>query len=70
VICEVGGKVYWEEINPWLKRFAAMLPFEAIAVNAEILKKLNDEEERLKEANINPVNKEFAFLLGGLYSID
>ncbi len=47
-----------------------MLPFEAIAVNAEILKKLDDEEERLKEANINPVNKEFAFLLGELYSFD
>jgi hypothetical protein len=55
VICEVGGKVYWEEVNPWLKRFAANLPFEAIAVNTEILQKLNDEEERLKEANTNPV---------------
>jgi hypothetical protein len=55
VICEVGGKVYWEEVNPWLKRFAANLPFEAIAVNTEILQKLNEEEERLKEANTNPV---------------
>ena len=55
VILEVGGKCYWEEINPWLKRFAAMLPFEAIAVNAQILETLNSEEERLHEQNVNPV---------------
>jgi large subunit ribosomal protein L16 len=55
VILEVGGKCFWEEINPWLKRFAAMLPFEAIAVNAQILDSLNKEEARLHEENVNPV---------------
>ena len=59
VICEVGGKCYWEEISPWLKRFAAILPFEAIAVNPEILQKLNDQEEGLKELNTNPVSRLF-----------
>jgi hypothetical protein len=55
VICEVGGKVYWEEVRPWLKRFAKLLPFEAIAVNTEILSKLDEEEEKLKDTNVNPV---------------
>ncbi len=67
VICEVGGKCYWEEVSPWLKRFAAILPFEAIAVNPEILKKLNEEEERLKDLNTNPVRSHFK--LGTSFSL-
>lgn len=59
VIVEIGGKVYWEEVRPWLSRFAAMLPFEAIAVNVDILERLDKEEERLNHLNQNPISFEW-----------
>jgi len=39
VIVEVGGKVLWEEVRGWLNKIVVKLPFDAIAVNAEMLKK-------------------------------
>lgn len=59
VIMEVGGTVYWEEVKPWLTRVADRLPFEAIAVNQNILDRLNAEEARLEAANENPYSFEW-----------
>ena len=44
---EVGGQVYWEEVQPWLKNICKMFAFEAIPVSQNILDKLNAEETRL-----------------------
>lgn len=59
VILEVGGNVYWNEIRPWLNNVCKMLPFEAIAVTKDMLERLNQEEERLREANENPYTFEW-----------
>lgn len=59
VILEVGGKLMWEEARPWLQTIAAKLPFEAIAVNSEMLKKFREEEERLVKTNKNPISFEW-----------
>jgi len=59
VILEVGGNVYWEEVQPWLENVCKMLPFEAIAVNKDLLERLNKEEKRLQEANENPYSFEW-----------
>lgn len=60
VILEVGGKVSWEEVKPWLSNVAKMLPFEAIAVNDDILTKLDAEEKRLLHTeNKNPITFEW-----------
>jgi len=59
VIMEVGGQVYWEEVQPWLKNICKMFAFEAIPVSQNILDKLNAEETRLVEANENPYSFEW-----------
>jgi len=59
VILEVGGKLLWEEVQPWLSKIAAKLPFDAVAVNCEMLEKLNAEEARLWATNTNPVTFEW-----------
>jgi len=59
VIVEVGGEGFWEEVHPWLRSVANKLPFDAIAVNAEILTKLRDEEKKLTINNQNPVSFEW-----------
>jgi len=59
VIVEVGGTLYWEEVKPWLSKVAKKLPFEAMAVNAEILEALRAEEKRLQESNENPITFEW-----------
>lgn len=59
VIVEVGGKIMWEEVQPWLAAVAKKLPFEAVAVNSEMLKKLREEEERLIKTNKNPISFEW-----------
>jgi len=59
VIVEVGGKVTWEETQPWLSRVAACLPMECIAVSAEQLERLDKEEQRLAEENTNPHTMEW-----------
>lgn len=59
VIMEVGGNAYWEEVRPWLTRVARKLPFEAIAVNKDLLDRLNKEEARLQELNENPYTFEW-----------
>lgn len=59
VILEVAGNVYWQEIQPWLSNACKKLPFECIAVNQDLLNRLNAEEERLREANENPFSFEW-----------
>jgi len=59
VIVEVGGKIVWEEARKWLSTLAGKLPFEAIAVNSEMLKKLREEEDRLIATNQNPISFEW-----------
>lgn len=59
VIMEVGGKAEWMEVQPWLRVIAGKLPFQALAVSAEHLKKLREEEERLTKANQNPISFEW-----------
>lgn len=60
VIFEVGGKVAWEEVQPWLNNVACLLPFSAIAVNQNILDTLNAEEKRLlDDDNLNPYSYEW-----------
>jgi len=59
VIAEVGGKVSWEETRPWLRRVAANMPMECIAVSAEQLERINAEEERLAQENTNPYTLEW-----------
>jgi len=59
VFMEVCGDMYWEEVKPWLRNITRMLPFEAIAVNKEILDELNKTETALQESNENPYTFEW-----------
>ena len=59
VILEVGGKLLWDEAKPFLTQMAKTLPFPAMAINADMLKKFNDEEKRLTETNQNPISFEW-----------
>jgi len=59
VIVEVGGKIVWDEAREWLNTMAKKLPFEAMAVNSEMLRKLREEEERLLATNQNPISFEW-----------
>jgi len=59
VIFEVGGKLLWEEVQPWLNEITKKLSFKALAVNAEMLEELNAEEQRLTETNQNPISFEY-----------
>jgi len=59
VILEVGGKTLWPEAQPWLEEITKKLPFRAMAVNAEMLKELDAEEQRLHETNLNPITFEY-----------
>ena len=59
VVVEVGGKLLWEEVQPWLARIAGKLPFDAIAVNADSLRRLKEDEKKLEETNLNPISFEW-----------
>jgi len=59
VVVEVGGKVLWEEVQPWLSAVANKLPFNALAVNAEMLENLRSREQSLLETNKNPISFEW-----------
>jgi len=59
VILEVGGKVLWEEVQPWLSKINKMLPFKAIALNATMLDELRKEEQRMIDNNKNPITFEY-----------
>jgi len=59
IIVEVGGKLLWEEVKPWLTRMANTLPFPAMAINAEMLRKFREEEARLHDTNKNPITFEW-----------
>ncbi len=59
IILEVGGKAFWEEVQPWLSRVAKKLPFEAMAVSQDLMDRLDAEEKRLDEVNENPYSFEW-----------
>lgn len=59
VIVEVGGKVIWEEVQPWLNKVAQKMPFMAMAVTQDMINRLDAEEARLEEANLNPYTFEW-----------
>jgi len=59
IIVEVGGKLLWDEVRPWLSRIANTLPFPAMAINAEMLRKFKEEEARLHATNKNPITFEW-----------
>ena len=59
VVVEVGGKLLWEEVQPWLARIAGKMPFDAIAVNADSLRRLKEDEKKLEETNLNPISFEW-----------
>jgi len=59
VIVEIGGKVMWEEVQPWLSSVASKLPFNALAVNPKMLENLRSGERRLLETNQNPISFEW-----------
>lgn len=59
IIVEVGGKLLWDEVRPWLKQAAKTLPFPAMAVSAEMLTKFREEEARLVATNKNPISFEY-----------
>jgi len=59
ILVEVGGKVLWDEIQPVLNFIAEKMPFEAMAVSADLLERLNTEERRLEETNENPYTFEW-----------
>lgn len=59
IILEVGGKIIWDEVRPWLDRMAKTLPFPAMAVNAEMIRKFREEEARLHQTNKNPISFEW-----------
>merc|ERR1711974_338405 len=59
VVLEIEGKASWAEVQPWLADIAKKLPFHALAVSAEHLKKLREEEDRLLRTNKNPISFEW-----------
>jgi len=59
IILEIGGKAQWEEVRPWLSQQAGKMPFDALAINADMLKNLREEEQRLVDTNTNPVTFEW-----------
>ncbi|GIY72526.1 39S ribosomal protein L16, mitochondrial [Caerostris darwini] len=60
IIIEVGGKVEYEEIYPFLNRVAKKMPFDAIPVSQEILQEMEKEATELHEQNINPFTFKYA----------
>ncbi|TRY75100.1 hypothetical protein TCAL_00605 [Tigriopus californicus] len=59
VIVEVAGDMYWPEVQPWLSKVAEKMPFEAMAVNQDLLERLEAEEKRIAETNENPYTFEW-----------
>ncbi|GFU43269.1 39S ribosomal protein L16, mitochondrial [Trichonephila clavipes] len=60
IIIEVGGKVEYEEIYPYLNRVAKKMPFDAMPISQEILESLEKEADELHQKNINPFSFKYA----------
>ncbi|XP_023211212.1 39S ribosomal protein L16, mitochondrial-like [Centruroides sculpturatus] len=54
IIVEVGGAVEYEEVYPYLNEIVEKLPCDAMVVSEEIMQELEEEEQKLVKANINP----------------
>lgn len=53
ILLEVGGRVVLEEVEPYLKKIAKLLPVESRVVSRKILKKEKKQKEELEESNLN-----------------
>ncbi|XP_068980784.1 large ribosomal subunit protein uL16m [Bombus flavifrons] len=54
VIIEVGGEIEYFEVKRVLKNIARRLPCTAMAVSQEIMDKMAESKEKMKEENLNP----------------
>jgi large subunit ribosomal protein L16 len=54
IIVELGGKVEFAEVYPFLKQVADQLPFKAKPVSHEVLIREAEKKKRDEERNINP----------------
>lgn len=54
IIMELAGKCEFKEVQGILAEVAHKLPFKAIVVSQEILKKIKDDEKWRNDNNINP----------------
>ncbi len=59
IIMEVGGKILWEEVQPWLEELCKKLPVRAMPISKELMEKIEAEEKRLEEINENPISFEW-----------
>lgn len=53
IILEVGGRVVLEEVEPYMKKIARMLPVKARVVSRQMLAEEQEEKERLEKENLN-----------------
>ncbi|NXA44173.1 RM16 protein, partial [Eudromia elegans] len=54
LVVEVGGRCEFEEVKPFLTRVARKLPFPALAVSRESLRRMREREEEKRLDNQNP----------------
>ncbi|XP_035231561.1 39S ribosomal protein L16, mitochondrial-like [Stegodyphus dumicola] len=60
IVIEVGGKVEFEEVYPFLNRVAMKMPFDAMPISQQMLEELEKEAEELHQKNINPFSFRYA----------
>nr|SVE85754.1 EOG090X0DE4 [Daphnia pulicaria] len=70
VIVELGGKCEFEQAFTFLKEVAHILPFKAKATSYELMEAEKIEQQRLKNANINPYTAEYVIRnnMGGCHT--
>lgn len=56
VILEVGGRVEFEEVLPFLHGIVTRLPFATIAIDSNGLAELREQHRRKQALNMNPVS--------------
>ncbi|NXY83042.1 RM16 protein, partial [Alcedo cyanopectus] len=54
LVVEVGGRCHFQEVKPFLSQVAKKLPFPALPVSRDSLRRLREEEEEKKLNNQNP----------------
>lgn len=59
VILEMGGRCEFEEVIKSLNGVVYRLPFDAMAISHDTLSQLRQEEQRMREKNVNPVSIEY-----------
>lgn len=54
IILEVGGKVEFEEVRPFLQIVVDLLPFKSRIISRESLQESNERDKMLEKLNQNP----------------